>query len=246
MSYGFHSATTSGWFGRTQERTLNSFHEKLAGAGFKTRDLLIDGREYTSREDLKAATGIEKDTSIFAYDLTDIQKKVTSLPWVKTATVERRLPDTIYIRLQERVPVALYQKDNKLVLVDGEGAVLTDQNLGQFKSMLVITGEKAPQNASELIGMIDAEADLKSRIQIARWIGNRRWDIELKNGITVRLPEEDAGLAIKRLTEAQKNEKVMDRQVEAIDLRDPLRIVVQTAPGAVNKYEAGYHKEKNI
>ena len=207
---------------------------------------MIDGRHYTSRAELKTALGVEKDDSIFAYDLADMQAKLSKLPWVKTAIVERRLPDTIYVKLQERQPVAIYQKDGKQALVDAEGAILTNKDFAQFKDMIVITGEAAPQNAPELIGLINAEPDLRGRIEIARWIGNRRWDIKLKNGITLRLPEEDTGLAIKRLSEAQKSEHVMDRQVEAIDLRDPVRIVIQTAPGAVDKYEASFKKEKNI
>jgi hypothetical protein len=38
----------------------------------------------------------------------------------------------------------------------------------------------------------------------------------------------------------------MDREIEAIDLRDPVRIVVQTKPGAVESYEASYTPDKNI
>lgn len=245
-SFGFQKLVNSEWYIAKKERTAESFHARTANAGLRVRGFLIDGRYHTTREELMAATGIRKDESIFTYDLAEIQKRVVSLPWVKTATVERRLPDTIYINLVERAPVALYQKNNKLTLVDAEGAALTDKNLADFKDLIVITGEQAPQNASELIGIIDAERDFKDRIKIARWIGNRRWDIELKNDVTIRLPEEDPGLAIKRLVEAQKTEQVMDRHVEAIDLRDANRIVVQTTPGAVDKYEASFKKEKNI
>ena len=118
IAFGFHALTNSIWFNRTEERTITSFHEKLAASGFKTKDLLIDGRDHTSRADLKAALGIQKGESIFAYDLEGMQKKISTLPWVKTATVERLLPDTIYIKLQEREPVALWQRDGKLALVD--------------------------------------------------------------------------------------------------------------------------------
>ncbi len=231
---------------RTEARTVNSFHEKTADAGFNVRNVMIEGRVNTDRAELKSLLGIQKNTSIFSYDLTDIQQKAVSLSWVKAATVERRLPDTIYIHLQERQPIAIFQRDNKLALVDAEGVTLTDKDLGKFSDMMLITGDQAPQNAAELIGMVQAEPDLRDRVEIARWIGNRRWDVKLKNGITVRLPEEDAGLAIKRLVEAQDREKIMDRQVEAIDLRDPLRIVVQTVSPEVEKYEAAYKKEKNI
>lgn len=246
ISYGVYAVCNSGWFSRTEERTVSGFHEKLANAGFKVRGLMIDGRHYTTRAELKSVLGVEKGASIFSYNLKEMQQGLTQLPWVKTAIVERRLPDTIYVKLQERQPVAIFQKDGKLALVDSEGAILADKNLKEFNGMIVVTGESAPQNAAELIGLVNAEPDLRERIEIARWIGNRRWDIKLKNGITLRLPEEDTGLAIKRLSETQKAEKIMDRQVEAIDLRDPMRIVIQTAPGAVEKYEASFKKEKNI
>ncbi len=207
---------------------------------------MIDGRHYTSRNELKSALDVQKGESIFIYDIAEMRERLSKLPWVKSAIVERRLPDTIYVRLDERTPVALYQKENKISLVDAEGFILTDKNLELFRNLIVITGENAPQNAPELIGLINAEPNLKERIEIARWIGNRRWDINLKNGITLRLPEEDTGLAIKRLIDAQKSEQVMDRHLEAIDLRDPMRIVVQTAPGAAQKYDASYKKDKNI
>lgn len=246
VTYGFYAVAHSGWMNRTEMRTIQSFHEKTANAGFSVHNVLIEGRHNTGRVELKNLLGIEKDASIFSYDLDDLQHKIMTLTWVKSVIVERRLPDTIYIRLQERTPIALYQRDGKLALVDSEGVTLTDRDLNKFSDELIITGDQAPQNAAELIGLIEAEPGLHDRIEIARWIGNRRWDIKLKNGITLRLPEDDAGLAIKRLAEAQAKEKIMDRQVEAIDLRDPMRIVIQTAPGAVGKYEAGYKKEKNI
>lgn len=246
MGYGVHAVSNSGWFARTEERIINGFYNKTANAGFRVENLLVEGRNNIDRGFIKNVMGVEKGKSIFYYDLVALQENINKISWVKSTVVERRLPDTLYIGLRERVPVAIWQKEGKQYLVDAEGVVLTDRDLGKFKDNLIITGDKAAQNAAELIGLIDVEADLKERIEIARWIGNRRWDLKLKNGIVVRLPEEDTGLAIKKLAEAQKYEQIMDRHVAAIDLRDPLRIVVQTEPGAAEKYEAGYRKEKNI
>ena len=94
--------------------------------------------------------------------------------------------------------------------------------------------------------MIQAEPALKARLESAKWIGGRRWDLYLKNGVAVRLPEDDQGQAIARLAKAQAEGGLMDRQIEAIDLRDPVRIVVQTKPGAVQEYQASYTPDKNI
>jgi cell division protein FtsQ len=68
----------------------------------------------------------------------------------------------------------------------------------------------------------------------------------LKNGVSVKLPEDDLGQAVRRLANAQGEAGLMDRKIQSIDLRDPLRIVVQTAPGAAEEYQAAYHPQKNI
>lgn len=76
-----------------------------------------------------------------------------------------------------------------------------------------------------------------------------RWEtvgFVLKNGVEVRLPEEDIGQAIKRLADAQREAQLMDRNVLAIDLRDPMRIIVQTAPGKAEDYQASFRIQKKI
>ena len=243
---GVRMVLTSAWFTHTEISTVENLKKQTVAAGFEVKGLMVDGRIHTDRNELKRALGITRNNSIFSYDIASIQQRVSTLPWVKTAVVERRLPDTIYVKIVERVPVAIWQKDGKLALVDSEGNVLTQKNLQRFSGMLVVTGENAPRNAPYLTQIIAAEKDLAGRIEIARWIGDRRWDIKLKNGITLRLPEDDMELALKRLAEAQANDRVLDRMVETIDLRDPMRIVVQTAPGAAQKYDADYKREKNI
>jgi cell division protein FtsQ len=111
---------------------------------------------------------------------------------------------------------------------------------------MILVGEEAPTQAKDLVAMISAEDNLKIRVESAKWIGGRRWDLYLKNGVSVKLPEDDLGQAVRRLANAQGEANLMDRKIQSIDLRDPLRIVVQTAPGAVEEYQASYQPQKNI
>ena len=155
-----------------------------------------------------------------------------NLPWVKTARVERRLPDTIYIRLQERNPVALWQSKGKLKLVDHDGSILTDHDLEPFRDLLIIVGQDAPAHIGELAGLLDLDPDLKARVEAAMFVSDRRWDMRLKNGLTVRLPETDPGIALARLAKAQRDDGILDKNLTVIDLRDADRIIVATKPGA--------------
>jgi len=243
---GMSYAISSGYFDQIFGRMTRVFHAEMVDNGFKVESVLVDGRENTSRDALKYLVSIDKGQSIFQPDLSDLKDKLEHLTWVKSATVERRLPDTIAVRLNERRPLALWQHQGKLSVIDTDGIVLSDNNLGRFKNLLILVGEDAPSHAADLVAMISAESDLKSRVESAKWIGGRRWDLYLKNGVSVKLPEDDLGQAVRRLANAQGEAKLMDRKIQSIDLRDPLRIVVQTEPGAAEEYQAAYHPQKNI
>ncbi len=246
VAYACFYLVASGWLAQTTGRVERSFYTASGNRGFTVENLVIEGRNNVSAGQLKSLIGVEKGEPIFATDLSAIEAKLEQVAWVQDALVERRLPDTLFVTIKERQPLALWQRQGKLAVVDAEGVVLTETNLDKFSSLPIIVGDEAPQRAPELVAMIQAEPALKARLESAKWIGGRRWDLYLKNGVAVRLPEDDQGLAIARLAKAQSDGAIMDRAIEAIDLRDPVRIVVQTKPGAVQEYEASYTPDKNI
>ena len=86
--------------------------------------------------------------------------RLEQVSWVKDALVERRLPDTLYVNIQERSPLALWQRQGKLSVVDAEGVVLTDKNLDRFRALPIIVGDEAPHCVSELVVLIQAEPAL--------------------------------------------------------------------------------------
>lgn len=246
IAYLCYYLVASGWVDQATGRIERSFYTASGEKGFRIDNLVIEGRANLSPAQLKAMIGVDRGEPIFSVDLDEVEQRLEQVSWVDDALVRRRLPDTLFISLKERAPLALWQRKGKLAVVDAEGVVLTESNLEKFSALPIIVGDEAPLHAPELAAMIDAEPSLKSRLESAKWIGNRRWDLYLKNGVTVRLPEDDEGQALARLSQAQKQDRLMDRAVEAIDLRDPVRIVVQTKAGAAQEYQASFTPDKNI
>ena len=79
---------------------------------------------------------------------------------------------------------------------------------------------------------------LRPRVAAAVLVRGRRWNVRLAGGIDVRLPEDDPRAAWAQLARMQREHGVLERDVIAIDLRMPDRLVVRTAPGATPQ-EAG-------
>ncbi len=236
------------WFflSDANDRISNWTHNKVVSAtaslGFEVENILIEGRTNSDPEILKAIINTQKGEPLFAFNPAEAKESIEQIEWVEAAHVERRLPDTLYIKLNERHPLALWQKDKKLKLIDQYGEVIPVNTLEPFKNLVIVLGENAPQNAAELFQILVGEPELFKRIESAGLIAGRRWDVIFKNDLRVKLPEEDVAFAVSRLAKAQKQDMILDKDLTGIDLRDPQRMIVRTRPGSSQEYQSGYSK----
>ncbi len=229
----------SGAAQRTGIWTQQQLYELAAAGGFAVENILVEGRFHSDPDVLRALINIERGDPLFAFDPAEAKEMIERISWVRMAHVERRLPDTIYIGLIEREPVALWQSKRKVRVIDADGVTLTDRDLAPYKDLILLVGEDAPAHVAALLPLLAAEPVLQARVEAAGWVGERRWDLTLKNGITVRLPEEDPGFALRRLAKAQEEDGLLDKDITVVDMRLPDRITVRTKPGAVQEYKAG-------
>ena len=202
-------------------------------AGFRVDEVLVTGRSGAEKQDLLNAIKLQRGDPILGFSIGRAQAELQRLPWIAAATVERRLPNMVYIRITERVPMALWQFDRKLVLIDKAGTILADQGVERFVKLPIIVGKGAPEHAPELLRQLSNEPILSPHLAAAVWVGSRRWDLRLDNGINVRLPEYDYAGALRRLSDLVSRESLFDRDIVAIDLRLPDRLIVQTAESGV-------------
>jgi cell division protein FtsQ len=202
-----------------------------ARAGFQVADIFVEGRAKTPREQLIAALGIKRGDAIFAVDLDAARRRLEDIPWVRTASVERRLPDRIHILITERSPIVLWQNKGRYFLVDHDGQVVGDQ-IDDYPDLPLTVGEGAPDHAAALVALLESEPTLKSRVKAATWIGDRRWNITIDrapDGIEVRLPEENALDSWRDLARLEQEQSLLERQVSVIDMRLPDRLVLRAA-----------------
>lgn len=198
--------------------------------GFTVADITVEGRETTDRETILAALGAGPGTPILAVNPTRAKEQLGALPWVRTAVIERRLPHTLYVRLVERKPLALWQHGGKLDLVDREGSVIPVARLDQFAKLPMVVGEGAASHAAELIEMLGSDPDLAARVTAAVRVGDRRWNLRLDNAIDVLLPADEPASAWSQLARLERSSAILKRDVQTIDLRLPDRLVLRISP----------------
>jgi len=204
--------------------------EASGALGFRVADIRVEGRATTERDTILAALGASPGTPILAIDPARAKARLESLPWVRSATIERRLPDTIFVRLVEREPMALWQHGGKIELIDKSGAVIPVTRLDRFARLPMVVGEDAAAHAANLLAMLSSEPELASRVTAAIDVGDRRWNLKIDNAIDVLLPSDDAAAAWTDLARLQRQDAILQHDVRAIDLRLPDRLVVRVAP----------------
>ena len=189
--------------------------------------VIVDGRQNTPLPLIREALGVSRGDAMLGFSPEAARQRLESIPWVAQAHVERHLPATIVVRLEERRPFAIWQNQGRFVIVDRQGKTVATDGLDQFGPLPLIVGPGADQAAAALYDLLAAETEVAERVQAMVRVGERRWNLRLHSGADVLLPEAAEATAIKRLAELQQEAKLLDRPLAAIDLRLPDRLVVR-------------------
>lgn len=222
----------SGWVERQVEAGFAAAYQMTADAGFSVEDVLVEGRRRSDPAAILAALDVERGTPILALDPAEAQARLEALPWISRAAIERRLPRVVYLRLVEREPLALWQLDGKVSVIDQNGERIPGVRPSNFAGLPLVVGAGANEHAAALLAMLEREPELEGLVAASVRVAGRRWNLQLKGGVDVRLPESDASAAWSHFARIEREQRLLQRDVIAIDLRLPDRLVVRTAPGA--------------
>jgi cell division septal protein FtsQ len=83
---------------------------------FAVREIVIRHRGRLTDEALRAASGIEPYSSIWDVDSDAVEKRLLAVPWVRSASVRRELPNRVVMQVREHRPAAIVATDGPPVL----------------------------------------------------------------------------------------------------------------------------------
>lgn len=145
---------------------------------FEVKAVEVRGTERASREDIaRIASNLSEKSGVWNADLDEIKAKVEKLPFVKTASVSRVLPDGLSVHVVERIPIAVLKLPGGNMLVDNESNVLAKANEQEPNLPVAIVGwdesktEKAVKDNLERVKLYQKmlgewrEGGLTSRVQ---------------------------------------------------------------------------------
>ena len=213
-------------------------------AGFNIEAVSISGRERLSERDVLSAAGIGPGQSMPFLDVADVRDRLLAAPIIKSAQVMKLYPNRLVIAIEERRPAGLWQRDGNVSVVSEDGVPLIDLRDKSYLGLPFVVGDGAQKRLPEYIGLMKSAGDLSKRVKAGVLVAGRRWDIEMTNGVTVRLPEENPGAAVDALVRMQNEARILDRDIMSIDLRARDRVAFRLTEEGVAAREATMRKPR--
>lgn len=229
------SGIPQAYYAETRQTVFMSVTDYSAIAGVRLRQVAVAGRKRTPAVDVLDALDLPQGAPLMGFSPEEARERLESLPTVKSATVERRLPDQVFVTLIERTPIAIWQNGDDNLLIDAQGMVLGEIS-SEHLTLPLVSGKGAPEAASDLLMMFSTEPALAARVKAAIRVGSRRWDLWLDgyagNGLQVKLPEVGMESAFNRLATLEKTQSLLERDLVMIDMRVPDRLIVRSSRDA--------------
>ena len=210
--------------------------EIAGGAGLTVQEVTLEGSRNTPPDLVLEALNIRRGDPILSFDPQVAKERLELIAWVNDAHVERHLNGTIRVRITERQPFAIWQRDGRFSVIDEKGEVVANENVGAFGRLPLIVGTGANRLAAPMVALLKSVPEVQDRTHALVRVAERRWNLRLRNGTDVLLPDGQEASALARLAELQQKQGLLDRPLASIDLRLPdklvLRLPSQGAPPA--------------
>ena len=213
-------------------------------AGFRITAVAINGRKQLSQDEVLGIGGVNGRSSLLFLDAATVRDKLKANPWIADATVLKFYPGQLQIDIVERTAFALWQQEGRLSVIAEDGAVLEPYVARRFLSLPLVVGKGAETRARDFLALLARYPQVHSITKAAVFVGERRWNLRLKDGLDIRLPENDVGNALAALSKMDKDDRLFSRDIVAVDMRLPDRLIVQLSEDAAKAREELFKDKK--
>ena len=204
----------------------------------------VSGATHMSESRILAIAGIDASRSLPFFDVAQARAKLEADPLVKQASVRKLYPNQIVIELIERTPYAVWQKDGDVSAIAADGAPIDEVRDSRYADLPFVVGEGANGRVREYVGLLDAMDELKPRVEAGVLVGQRRWNLRLKSGADVKLPEDNPQAAIGELLGLQRQSRILEKDALALDFRVPGRVFVRLTEDAATAWAEAHPTKK--
>ncbi len=211
---------------------------------FQITDLVVEGNRRVPTASVIQSLGLPPHASMLEVDLSGLAGRIMRNPWIKAASVSRRLPSSLFIRVSERTPRAVVLADHA-VLVSDDGMILKDAGVEEMSDLPILrVNVDQPLSAGDRLDVARLEQGARLWRQFqqdalgagvqAREIrleGDGSCTVSLGHGMPyLRFQEDALRWQLDRLIRVLRIRAISLRELEYADLRFADKIIIKPIP----------------
>jgi cell division protein FtsQ len=207
-------------------------NQAAIGLGFGITEVALTGQQEVRRDDILTLAGVSQRSSLLWLDAAKMRASLQANPWIAEATVLKLYPSRLRIEIKERAPFALWQKDGRVSLIAADGTVLEPYVPQRFANLPQLVGVGAERAGQDFLTLLARYPDVAEQVETSVLVAERRWNLRLKGGLDVLLPENDPERALTTLVDLNRAKKLLSRDIVVVDLRLGDRVTVRQSEAA--------------
>lgn len=202
---------------------------------FQIRQMAITGASPVLADAIRTRLDLAFPVSWFDLDPEAIHATVARLDAVAEVDVTLELGGALTVAIREREPAVIWRRPGALELLDATGhrVAFIDRRDGR-PDLPLITGPGADKAAAEALALVETAAPIAHRLRGLTRQGERRWDLVLDRDQVIMLPAQEPVAALERVLAMHRALDLLNRDVPAVDMRNPQRPTVRLGPEAMD------------
>ena len=183
-----------------------------------TPNLIVLGNNYIDKKSLiyELKTKLDEDRNSNNLDL--ISNVLNKKNLIKKFIITKTSNNLITIKIEEKNIIGLLNIENNNYLIDEFNNIIETKITPNLFHLPVFIGKNSNKNASVILNLIK-ESDINLNYLSFSFVDQRRWNINLKNGVKILLPETKVLDSLKLLNKVTSKYNILNGNFIEIDMR---------------------------
>ena len=192
---------------------------------FKIQKIIISNNLLVNKNDILSKLKQVYGKNIFLIKRKDVEKSLQNVTFLKKIEVKKKYPDTIIVKIFETKPLGILFKDKTQYLLDNSSNLIEIDKKMDFMGLPNIIGNDAENNIINFLEQLEINKFPTSNIKNFYYFKIGRWDLELFDKRTIKLPYNVSNNTIKKIIELLHRKDFQNYKI--IDLRIDGKIIVE-------------------
>ena len=195
-----------------RERFLFGFNDDT------TPNLIVLGNNYIDKKSLiyELKTKLDEDRNSNNLDL--ISNVLNKKNLIKKFIITKTSNNLITIKIEEKNIIGLLNIENNNYFIDEFNNIIETKITPNLFHLPVFIGKNSNKNASVILNLMK-ESDINLNYLSFSFVDQRRWNINLKNGVKILLPETKVLDTLKLLNKVTSKYNILNGNFIEIDMR---------------------------